>query len=606
MVKMTLLRKIYISVLALSASLLWQSCSVDPVAQEDGPVTVGFMVGGEPDTKTALDGTTAKFSWTEGDQIAVFAKNSQGSYTLSGQTFSLLASKAPSTGGYFSSTLSGAMPEDTYTYYMAYPLPDAVSGTKLTYSLPSVQDGKSGGAAGILIAQPATYGPLKAIDENLPVPDDKLLSVRMKPILHYLRFYIPEGFNALGEPVERIDFTMPKGVAGTVTADYLDASASLSDPTGNVSLRLSDRIGEGEYACAGIFPPDAAYGENDLMQLSLYSDTKYATVEPIMLSGRDFPAGHITSVPLKPRNVQSVFRMNFTLVSNNLGEEVRNLSLSLPSGTNWPDTQSNVLTYTEPDGSDFLVGESFQLTTLDESAFRVLSGKSVTVSYESEDAIVTENITLPDLSAAYSFTSQLHCPYLMFEDFSAVESFSNHDKETTSDLGAIDPKGFLNGWSLARGGANAGTAIRLAARRENGLWIQNRMDARCDSPYLTGIKPGKSVSVSLEFDYSMNRDEGAIKAEAGATLHVGYTPSGKNYKSNSTDGSFPESVHLNNPTGSYTVIDNHYSITMSGLTSSHRISWRDVADEAGGVSGLASNGEYYIYLDNIRVSISKK
>ena len=47
-----------------------------------------------------------------------------------------------------------------------------------------------------------------------------------------------------------------------------------------------------------------------------------------------------------------------------------------------------------------------------------------------------------------------------------------------------------DGWSAARAGAQAGTAIRIACRRETGL---ANYPARADSPYLTGLKEGKTV-----------------------------------------------------------------------------------------------------------------
>ncbi len=55
--------------------------------------------------------------------------------------------------------------DGTYTYMCCYPVPSSVNGTKATFNLPAVQDGKASGGADIMIATPVEHGPLA------PVPD---------------------------------------------------------------------------------------------------------------------------------------------------------------------------------------------------------------------------------------------------------------------------------------------------------------------------------------------------------------------------------------------------------------------------------------------------
>lgn len=58
----------------------------------------------------------------------------------------------------------------------------------------------------------------------------------------------------LGEPVTRIEFSMPKAVAGKVSVDISDAAAATLDGgTKSVTLELKEPVGENGAAVAGIF-----------------------------------------------------------------------------------------------------------------------------------------------------------------------------------------------------------------------------------------------------------------------------------------------------------------------------------------------------------------
>ncbi|MCQ2134478.1 MAG: fimbrillin family protein [Bacteroidales bacterium] len=593
--------------LAAAVSMIVASACAQsfPEIGKAGKRTVGFGLG-SPQTKTQIDADHGTFAWAEGDHLALWARSSDGEWTLSNQDFSLLASGHGNVG-YFTSELDSPMPQDSYTYYLAYPLPASVDGTRATFTVPAVQDGKASDGIDIILGGPVQSGALEAIDESLPVGEADMLDVRMRHLLHFLRFYIPQGSNALGEPVEKIEFTMPQAMAGSVTVDVTDGSAEFSaGGTGydgrTVTMVLDGKMGESvnaryDYAAAGIYPPATAYGDGDVMEVTLYSQSKIGHVDPIRLAGRSFAAGHITSVPLRPTSVSSFYSATFALAANNLGEDVQNVTLTLPEGTSWPGTSSNVYTYSESDG--FTVGESFRITTSAEEEFRALSGKTVSVRYESESAVVYETVSLGDLSAATRVEKDLHCPYLLFEDFSGVESFNSGDKHSASNVGDKDPYLFLDGWSIARAGGEAGKAVRMAAHRE---WFAT-YDSRCDSPMLSNLKDGKTVQIELTFNYSMGREEGGLGAnpKLGATVHVGSTSTSGGIKSASTTGTFVESFNVNEESGSYDNVDNEHVTVISDMTNARRISWREVADGNAGTS----NGTYWLYLDNIRVSIRK-
>ncbi len=587
-----------LSIPTLAALLLCQSCGLE-YSPQARPFEVALGVGGAPATRTSPDSGYTRFTWDEGDRIAVWAKSDDGSYALEARSFKLYASTdSPSPLAWFSATLDAPMAEGAYTYYMCYPLPESLSGTTATFTVPSVQDGDLSGGADIIVSVPAEGGALQPIGDNAVL--EQGFSVQMKHLLHFLRFYIPEGCNLLGEPVERIEFSMPQCLAGTVSVDVTDASsAALSAGSSTVTLTLKQSLSEssGEekrYAPAAIFPPETAYGQSDHMLVKLYSANKYAELY-YLLAGRSFLAGHVTSVALRPEAVKPRYSLRFTLASNNLGEEPQKITLTLPDGVCWPGTDSNTYTYAKEDGAPIGVGDSFSLETLEQTEFAALSGCSVTVGYESESALVSRSVTLADLSDATLAGVSLDCPYLFFEDFSAVESFNSNDEYGISSAGSKDAHTFLDGWSAARAGAQAGTAIRIACRRETGL---ANYSARADSPFLSGLKEGKTVNLSLSFDYSMNR-QGTPKISQ--TVHIGYISTADNLKSGDDKGTFPHSFEINETTGSYDTIDHTCTYTLDSVGAPIRLSWRTVPETNWG----ANNNTCWLYIDNVKVKISK-
>ncbi len=586
----------------LAALLLCQSCGLD-LSPQERPVEVALGVGDAPSTRTSPDASFKRFNWDEGDRMAVWAKSSDGSYTLENQPFNFYAStESPSPLAWFSATISSAMADGSYTYYMCYPLPQSVSGTTATFSVPSEQDGDLSGGEDIIISVPAQGGALQPIGDNVIL--EQGFNVQMKHLLHFLRFYIPAGYNLLGEPIERIEFTMPQAVAGTLSVDVTDASgASLTSSSTTVKVSLKQSLSEStseskQYAAAAIFPPETAYTDSDEMKVRIVSANKYADIS-YNISGRSFAAGHVTAVALKPETVKNRYSVYFTLASNNLGEDLQNITLTLPAGVNWPGTSSNTYTYTRSDGSLVTVGDTFYLETFEQSEYTAISGQTVTVNYESENALLSRSITLPDLSSVTKASLSLDCPYLFFEDFSTVESFNSGDIHSSSNVGSKDPKVF-NGWSVARAGAQAGTAIRLAAHRETGF---ANYPSRADSPFLGGLKEGKTVNLDIQYNYSMNREEGGLgsKPKASQTVYFGYITTSENLKSGDETGTYVDNFELNETTGSYTNINHQATTSLSNVKAPIRLSWRTVTQTVWDTT----NSTCWLYIDNIKVKISK-
>lgn len=577
-------------------------------------VNVVFAVGNTPRTRTEYDVETKRFVWNDGDKIAVWAKSPDGSYALDNQAFRLMAVASDKSEAYFTATLQSPMAEGTYSYYMTYPLPESMGGMTATFTVPSVQDGTASDGVDIIVAEPISGPALEPVKEAAPIVSDDVLNVRMRHLLHFLRFYIPEGNNLLGEPVKRIEVTMPQAVAGKVSVDVTDASTvSFGEGVNGLTLELRNPIDESadgtEVAVAGIFPSRMAYSAGDRITVDAYSENKCASVS-FSLAGRDFAAGHTTKVPLKMTEAKPIeYELKFMLASNNLGEDVQDIRITLPDDAVWPGLSSSELRIDSGNDGLVRIGDTYVFRTKDKAFFKGLSSKRLAVTYESESAVVSETVTLGDFSSSIRGECELNCPYLFFEDFSWVEGFNSNDEYGWSSPGSFSPHLFApytidaenpwspekGGWSAARAGAQAGTAIRIACRRETRL---ANYSARADSPFLSGLKDGKTVNLDITYDYSMGR-EGTPKI--AQTVYFGYITTSKNPSSGDETGTFPESFKINETTGSYTNINHTANTLLRGVGAPLRLSWRTMPDKDWG----ANNNTCWLYIDNIKVKIKK-
>lgn len=577
-------------------------------------VNVVFAVGNTPRTRTEYDVETKRFVWKTGDEVAVWAKSPDGSYALDNQAFRLMAVASDKSEAYFTATLQSPMAEGTYSYYMTYPLPESMGGMTATFTVPSVQDGTASDGVDIIVAEPISGPALEPVKEAAPIVSDDVLNVRMRHLLHFLRFYIPEGHNVLGEPVKRIEVTMPQAVAGKVSVDVTDVSTvSFGEGVNGLTLELRNPIDESadgtEVAVAGIFPPRMAYSAGDRITVDAYSENKCASVS-FSLAGRDFAAGHTTKVPLKMTEAKPIeYELKFMLASNNLGEDVQDIRITLPDDAVWPGLSSSELRIDSGNDGPVRIGDTYVFRTKDKAFFKGLSSKRLAVTYESESAVVSETVTLGDFSSSIRGECELNCPYLFFEDFSWVEGFNSNDEYGWSSPGSFSPHLFApytidaenpwspekGGWSAARAGAQAGTAIRIACRRETRL---ANYSARADSPFLSGLKDGKTVNLDITYDYSMGR-EGTPKI--AQTVYFGYITTSKNPSSGDETGTFPESFKINETTGSYTNINHTANTLLRGVGAPLRLSWRTMPDKDWG----ANNNTCWLYIDNIKVKIKK-
>lgn len=550
----------------------------------EGKVRV-TITSGTPQSRTSIAENGLSTTWCNDDQIAVWASNGS-SNVLNAQPFAVYYAM----GSYVEFTADiNPMGDGNFTYYSTHPLPASISGTTATFPIERLQQGSFDGSNDILVAYPTTG---LALDN-----EEAEVSLTFKHKMHSLRMFVPDDVEGMGEPIRRVDITFPTQVVGNVSVDYTSATtpATLSNGSEVVSIEIPEGLSassdsDRKYAYAIVFP--ATMNESDQITFTVRSDN-YRSVQSF--GARSLSEGGSTPVRLTctPDN-RTILR--FTIGNNFLGEKPIKVTFTAAIGEAVADCATTF--------------DKYGYYDLDVTDLEGLAGQSITVTYESENAIVSQALTLPNYVAGRVTDITLTVPYLLYEDFSTVGNISSNDDYTSGfSTGTKDGVSFLNGWSGGRVGASAGTAIRIACRRETSA----DYPARVDTAPLSGLKAGANVSVSWTFDYSMDRQEGGVAISMpllgqyvylGSTTTQGAINSGTNFYTSGIggqDGSFPVNFYLNEVGGSYTTISNTYNYVMANCGSTTRLTWLTTNEHKAGTT----NGTYWLYIDNVKVSIAK-
>lgn len=623
----------------LSWGAVLASCQLESHDFRPRPQEVGFYAGGfQTRTEMLANGLSAE--WEDGDELAVWAMNSAGSYILDDQVFKTYGVNAGH--GFFTSTLESEMADDTYTYMCCYPVPVSADRTTVTFDLPSVQDGKASDGADIMIADPVSYGPLGP----LPDPDDhSSMSMSMNRMTHQFRFYVPQDDRLLGEEkIERILLTFPAPVAGKVLADIADPDAGLQLTGGlsEVQLDLSQPIGvstgdDYQYACLAFAPVQFQEGQS-LQIVKAYTDDKIAFFDPVDLKGKNCEPGHSTPVRLLIRELVDFAGIIYLKVDvNNLGENPKKITFTAPEGCKWGDGGTNVLVY-EP-GYEIPVGETIAVKfETDVDSYMAFSNKEISVTYDSESALVSETLTMPAIEAAGTSEVSLTVPYLLFEDFSCVyaegESYGNNSysqSEMVQPGSSLDGCMSHTGWNAARYWTK-GNSIRINTRYQcvgatifgYTISFSSYHHGRLDTPQLAAIKPGKTVNLKMEYDAGGYLHNTSSSAATDVTLCIAShtntgvldgVPTGAKGLDLSAPGftdTYDTSLNDFGKRQSSTPIENQfgndafngifptYEADISSATSSTRLAFYIIFT---GDTGIC-NAEFNVYLDNIKVQIA--
>lgn len=565
------------------------------------PVELSFgIAGGNDGTKTSIDDNGISTSWSSGDMVYLWAyDNATGETVIDRTGFSSLGQYGNT--AIFSAQLPSPMPEGEYTYYACYPAPESINGTALTYTLPAVQNGQAGDGADIMLSGPSVGKALK----QYKLGDKDNVNLGMKHMMHILKFYLPAGSTGLnGESIKKVVINVSKPVVGTVTVDRdnPESTAVLTNGTSRITLKMNKPLtpaygGGRNYTFAAICP--TSFTDGGTMDITLYSDSWIGTVRRYHLAGRDFKAGHTTPVKLDITRIDPYYSLNFKFVGNNLGENIQKITLTADdSSLRFGDDGIN--TYSFDAGGDIAIGEELSFLYQDVETYLAMGGHKITVTYESEHIRSRETLSIPDLNLYRSYAVGMTVPYLLNEDFSTLTGISSHDEYQTWETGNRDPVSFLNGWTGARIGGQAGTSIRLAPRRETSA----RYHSRVDSAPLTGdvIKP---VNVRVTFDYGAAEKHGGLGSKQYPThFWVGYVRKTQGYKGDATDGTFGSDNTINENSGSWTYLPNKMNVEMQlpAVDANNPVNRISIRAEVENHAGM-NNNTNWLYIDNVKVTV---
>ena len=598
------MKKVLTSVL-LALSLL--ACSTEHSPQDNGDVCkkVRVSIGQSLDIKSRTsigeDGHSA--IWADGDKIALWAKNSAGDFAMQAESFSLYRFSESYDKAIFSAFID-PMEEGEYTYYATYPTPNSVNGTKATYSIASEQRGDTFvGNCDIMVSNPVTARELaEGVINNL--------NLHFVHKMHALRLTLPNEGKLMNTPVDCIELTFPTAVVGDVTVDAAAPAAApvLTNGTNTIKISIPEGYSEGDYVWAIIFPTTIS-GD---ISYRLFAGEYVSKVRTVTMN-KVVEQSHITPMSISVPEPHLVTTITINIADNHLGEEYNTVTVLDPNGNTVQSFEAN-----ESEKYNIYIDG-----IIDAAQY---NGQKYTIRYESDNAIVEDVITLQDIEPYRENNLSSTVPYLLYEDFSQAKAVNSNDayKAGASDeSGNSYRKGVLldsymttAGWNAARFKIEAGKAIRINVRYQSGAWVVARYCGRLDTPALKGIKSGSNVAVKVEFDYACYVPlgyKGLSSLDDTSNSVTFYQIS----KHTSSESSALNGITQNDISSYYTsptfvrnitedTFDGNYipqSVKISGCGHTTRLTWWACTEQESSV--LAANCVYYVYLDNIRVSISK-
>ena len=590
------------SVLATLCLLLVSCEQIDSPAVPEGKVRVTIKSGSEM-SRTSVAANGLSTLWSVDDQIAVWATNGTTN-VLNAHPFKAFYS----IGNYAEFTTDiDPMGEGEFTYYATHPVPASISGTTATFPIESVQQGSFDGTNDILVAYPSTGLAL----EN----EDAEVNLTFKHKMHTLRMFVPDNVEGMGEPIRSIEITFPTQVVGDVSVDYTSATtpATLSNGSNVVTVEIPEGLSpssdsDRKYAYAIVFP--ATMSESDQITFAVRTDNFHSEQS---FSARILSEGGSTPVRLTcTPNMSTILR--FSIKDNFLGEDPIKVTLQTADNEFIIDPATT-----------FYQNGHYDLDVTDMAS---LAGQTMTVIYESEHAIVNQTLTIPNYNAGQIADVELTVPYLFFEDFSQIGSFTDDhddaptgfdfDGDTYNNVKMLDDEdSHLAGWSGGHIGGQAGTSIRIMCRYEAGMSANAYYKGRVDTRAIGGIK--STANISITFDYAtayVHYFTSGGSVNSPIKMYMGYTTTTGAVKpdSGSTDTSKTAPTNLPNKlidgksisensggydSGFYT----HPAVVLNSATADTRLSWVVSSDIKA--KFLGGNGNFWIYIDNIKVSIAK-
>lgn len=580
------------------AALVVCGCALTACVSEvdNGPVKpvesgeVGFELCGEA-TRTSIDPDGVTTRWAEGDRMAVWAQDAAGNYTLANTTFRFHHYSDEFDHGYFVANIT-SMAEGDYTYMLAYPTPQSVSGTQATFSVPATQSGAYDGKYDIMIAEPA-------VAEALSAKRKVEINTVMRHQMHAVKITVPEGRNLYGTRFYRLEITFPTPVVGDITLDITnpDAEPVYSNMSNVVVLESAEGFDAGSVLWAFVLPGTV---DGDV-SYRVKGERRHSNVATYSLS-KQMQKGRVTPINMAIPTIYPYYTsLAISIDQNNLGEDFNYFDVYDSNGNHMGKFERNATNryYVDYEGE-------FDADQYDNSTWRIV--------FDSEHAVVETTLNLGDMTDYSEHYSWVNVPYLFYEDFSALATFDGdytggpYTSTSNASIAGRDLSqyGIAAGWTGARTGCDAaGTAILVSGRTDYVIAGATRAYGRLESPALSAIKPDKNVKVKVTFDYGGSRSGGSW---AYAVAKVGYTTTqgilngyATQFNNNAAFSGIDGAIDVPDiPTsGSASALTLSMSYNIDVCTSLHRLSWH--IGSLG--TTFIGNGYQWIYIDNVKVQI---
>ena len=599
----------FVAVLVTLATL----CGCSQAVEENGNVevakselSISLPIG---ISRTAID-ENGKASWAEGDKFALWAENRTGGLALNQAEFSMMYYWHSAKSAVFTSQ-ANSLADGVYTYYAVSPMPESANGLVATYTIPAVQNGSTfNGLYDIMVATPVEAEALSADKVNN-------LALDFHHKMHTLKMTIPQGKNPFSEAISQVVFTFPTKVVGSASVSISDPeTAATVNPMGN-TLTINTPSGFNEGGTAwGVILPVAISGEVSYYAVSASGQL---TLNRTFSLNKECKEGHITPLQLTIPDPIPPTILRFAIGKNNLGEAVQSITLLDSNGVavkSFAGNSSNVYDWTE-------------YSLYEDGTLKNYVGKTFTVRYESAHAIVENTVQIPS-----SLTKQgvnnitINVPYLFYEDFTNIHTSFEKDDERVANLMEADGMllndyMYVSGWNGAHIKGVAGQSVRVNVRHQSTFGV-TRSNGRLDSPSIKTLKSGASVKLKVEFDmgayvnsgYSSNNGVFCIAGihsndESNALSGVVSTSALSNVSGDASrvSGEFSSvCLQTSNLSASYNNDSFNssfptYSFTANNCSSATRLCWIPCCEQSTYIT--SNNAHYYLYIDNIRVSIAQ-
>ena len=604
-----IMRKIYfVAALATLSLLCGCSQNIEGVDSETvaakSKLSIGLPIG---ISRTAMS-DEGKASWVEGDTFALWAENRTGGFNINGADFTMMYYWHSFSSAVFTS-YANTLAEGDYTYYAVSPKPVSINNRKATFVLPAEQQGDAvNGAHDFMVATPVTAKALSNEKVNN-------LALEFNHKTHLLKLVIPQNGNPLSDPIKKVVFTFPTIVTGNITIDATTPTAvpTISNGSKQLIVNIPQGFDEGETAWARIAEGNISGAVTYYAVSTIGERTNNRTFNLSKMC----EGGHITPLSLTIPSPIAPTILRFKVGKNYLGEAVQKVSIYDYNGAlvqSFAANSSN--TY-----------DIVQHGIYEEGKFQTYAGQTFTVRFESQSAIVERKVTIPSTIAKNEVNTlaTIDVPYLFYEDFAGVKDFEKDDARVDNLMSVYGTlfSTAVSGWNGAHIRGVKGKSVRVNVRHQSTLGA-TRTNGRLDSPAMKGIKAGANVKLKVEFDmgayansgYGKNNDifctagihtssessalNGIVTTTVAGTDINDYNRVPKMFSSVCLTTGYLGNSYNNDSFGSTFPT---YSFTASGCSSATRFGWVPCCVQKEWVT--ANNAHYYLYIDNVRVSIAQ-